>query len=442
MSVTDAADELKLVISIFQKLMQVANGQLRDDQITPLIKRLQFVLEKLQNSMVSESQKHNLHFTDQKTDIPSRPNTLPNTCSLRNTEDTHKPKNFILSKPSSLRVKYIPQEPSVTGDFAISKDVSKSFACSLYNILEGTAKLLQASSASIFMRKGDEMFSICNVSRNLVFPPIFNSHRCSGSLDAEVLASCIALNRYSSEASQNQTSMLLFPIRFHREELVNNNKAIATLHIEGKCLGYQPFGTHDESIAYFSSILIGELISRIPQIDWFNTFYEPIAQHIVAPFVPAKQVLPILRKPPKEAPPGQSSSFGSPVDAASNAVFHEVQEFVPQILIKRDVIPQKTLMPITSGLSLSPSLREVRTFVDNIHNCWRKGVDCNINYLEKEHEVQMELKELRANLVNTRKELETTKDRLRLYELDGYDYKREYKDLCVELESFIRQRNT
>ncbi|CCW59937.1 unnamed protein product [Phytomonas sp. EM1] len=422
--------------------MQVKDGQLRDDQITPLIKRLQSVSEKLQNDVTSERKNHLSVLSVPKMEIPSKPNAVLHMRSIRSSEDAHKPKNFVLSKPSSLRVKSIPQVASRSGELPMPKDVANSFACTLYNILEGTVKLVQASSGSIFMRKGDEMFSICNVSRNLIFPPIVNSHRCSGSVDAEVLGSCIALNRYSFDASQSPTSMLVFPVRLHREELVSDSKAIATLHIEGKNLSSQPFGIHDESIAYFSSILIGELISRAPQLDWFNTFYEPITQHIVAPFSPAKPALPVLRKPPKEVTLGQSSSFSASLDAVSNSVFHEVQQFVPQPLIKREVLSQKTLMPMTSGLSLAPSLREVRSFVDNIHSCWKKGVDSNISFLAKEREIEMELKRLRTNLDNTKKELEATKNRLRLYELDGYDYKREYKDLCVELESFLRQRNT
>lgn len=461
MSGQDVAEELKLIVNILDTL-STSQGVVRRDQVIPLMSRLSAASEKLWS--VPEplargkdvSKTGSLSHTFGNLDNNSFSSRSIRAAALPVAVPT--PKNRqVVTKPSSIKVRPIPRETPPSDSVKISSEVAHCITSSLYNILEGTTALVRASSSSIFVRQGDEVVSIVNVSKKLSFPPQLVRHRAVGSPDAEVLGSGIALNQRAADGGPACASILIFPIYSMSNLHEVKGRPIATLHVENKLQGMAPFDEMDECICYFASCLMGELMSRVPQMDWLNNFYDPITQHIVSPFKAAAILtLPSVYKTPE--PEGirdrkeRKTKFKVPIETTlstrnvkdtsspiSSSVIEDIENCVTKMLIKRESLADSGRQP-SCGLIQLPTLREVKSFLENIEECWKESVTTSIGLTESDRELQLEVRQLRAGLIEANRKYNDAAERLRLYELDIDDYKREYKDMKTEFEVYLRKQ--
>ncbi|RNF11838.1 hypothetical protein TraAM80_00672 [Trypanosoma rangeli] len=433
-------DELKLLADIIDTLSSTEQG-LRPDQMVPLTLRLRRAVDIIATT-----------FSDQKTCIqkrfgekerPRRADGLPeltqqvkHSLGMPPLVSTRKP---VVTRPSSISAYPVPREKAPQGHLVISKEVSRCLACTLYNILEGSTRLLKASFAHIFVRKDDEMISIANCAAHLSFPPQLVRHKCLGSLDADVLGSGIALNQHIADGSKTTSSLLIFPV-FASDP--PSQRALAVVHVENKLQGSAPFNNEDEAILLTTTQLIGGLMSCFPQMDWIKRFYDPVTQHILAPFVPRKKN-PLSR----ERTAGNQHSFITETvidaDYSSDAIyFKKIEECEVPRLIRRDAFPRlATQKPLAEGLSATPSLREVAAYIENMHSCWSRTVSSNVKFSEEERFNQVELKALRRELVRIKALYAEVEEQLRLYRLEGQDYEEEFRGIRGELDAYLRRRD-
>ncbi|EPY29381.1 hypothetical protein AGDE_09984 [Angomonas deanei] len=292
----ETAEEIKLISSILQRLVNNSDSSpIRKDHLQPLISRLDTVSLALnkKEDVSNEPKGRNALAGKEGTSAAGKEKKstkAPAAVSERRDKPT--------LKPPSLLARPVPREKAPQDGVLISKEVSKAFSCTLYNALESVTRLTDSKSAHIFVRRGDEMLSIANVGVNLSFPPQLVHHNCLGSVDTDVLSSGISLNRaICNGAHSGAVPLLIFPI--YPKHLLQQvcETPIAVLHLE-KRLG-DSFTAVDETFCYSASNLIGEVLSRVNGMEWTDHFYDPVTQHIVAPFAPTK-----LAKLPKLATAG------------------------------------------------------------------------------------------------------------------------------------------
>lgn len=457
MNATEVSDELKLIVRILDKLSEHSNG-IRRDQVQPLLVRLTSASENVLKIHPNEV------IATKESDISRSVAVVPGTdafCTSSSGKTNRsvlstsvKPRPKVLSKSSRVKPLPIPRSPIPSDPVRISKEVVQSFTTSLYNLVEGTACLLRAASCSVYVRQGDEMISIVNVRKKLSFPPQLERHRVVGSNDAEVLGSGIALNQRVTDRSKGGTSVLIFPIFSVPHLHAKKGPPIATIHVENKLQGLSWFDALDESIIFLASCLIGELMFRVPQMDWISNFYDPITQHIVSPFIPAAVLsLPSVKshsldeKEPRKKTVRISAGLGtlttentrdksSPLN--SNVV-NAVENYIPQQLIKRESLPIAAKSP-SCGLLQLPTPREVKSFLENIEECWKDSVTASVNLTETDRGLQMEVRRLRLALENLQRLYSTATEKLRLYELNTSDYQQEFKEMKAEFEVYTRNQ--
>ncbi|RNE96654.1 uncharacterized protein Tco025E_09677 [Trypanosoma conorhini] len=433
-------DELRLLADILDTLSNTEQG-LRPDQLAPLTLRIRRAVDVIATSSVEKKTCVQKSFSERER--PRRADGLPElTQQVKYSLGTsplvltRKP---VVKKPSSISAFPVPREKIPQGQLAVSKEVSRCLACTLYNILEGSTRLLKASFAHVFVRKDDEMVSIANCAARLSFPPQLVRHKCLGSLDADVLASGIALNQHIADGSKITSSLLIFPV-FASDP--PSQRALAVVHVENKLQGSVAFNNEDEAILLTTAQLIGGLMSRFPQMDWIKRFYDPVTQHILAPFVPRKKI--IL---PRERAYSNQHSFITETsvyaDYSSDAMyFKKIEECEVPRLIRRDALPRlATQKPLAQGLSAAPSLREVAAYVENMHSCWSRTVSSNVKFSEEERSNQVELKALRRELARIKALYAEAEEQLRLYRLEGQDYEEEFRGIRGELDAYLRRRD-
>ncbi|CUG91201.1 Hypothetical protein, putative [Bodo saltans] len=348
---------------------------------------------------------------------------------------------FKVLKPSSIRVAQVSREQAPTSSAAISKDVGKYVSAAIYNVLESVANLTGASSAHVFLREGSEMVSIANVGQKLSFPPKLVRQSCQGSLAAGVMSSGIAVNQRVLEASNRSlsTSTLAFPVRSRFGGGVNN-PILGVVQVNNKHGGPGCFSEVDENVVNIAGTFIGELMSKFP-IDWSDAFYDPITQHKMAPFAPRGYGN--MRLHDKEATIFITSEKHSSGDASSHTgrpLAEVLDTFVPPQLISRVTLPlvQTTGGPV--GLGAAPSLREVDTYMENLHDCWRRSVELNVSHSQSDRTKGKELKQLREDLNHHRTRCAKVEEELRLHTLDSDDYNKEYATLKQELDNYLRTK--
>lgn len=470
MNVQEISEELKLIVNILNRLSNTADG-IRPDQIKPVIERLNKAsegLEKIQMPVKRpprEEQHLNRSVPVVHGSLSGDPGALGNISKINRSSifqgAPQVPAKPMITKPSSVKALPVPRNKPPSDSVKISKEVAQVLTSSLYNIVESTTSLLRAGSCSIFIRQEDEMVSIVNVSRKLTFPPQLIRHRTVGSFDAEVLGSGIALNQRVSDGSQSTASMLIFPIFPMANTHEKKGQAIATFHVENKLQGMTSFDERDESILYFATCLVGELMSRVPQMDWISNFYDPITQHIVCPFKPAAILaLPSICKAPDQQTPPEGKKTkkarirSNPVSTTTTLstentrdrssplspdVVKEIENCITNLLIKRESLPETAKQP-TVGLVQLPTLREVRSFLDNIEECWKESVASSVSLTESDREIQMEVRRLRFALEQAQQQHRDALEKLRLYELGTPDYQQEYKEMRSELEAYLKKQ--
>nr|CCC93648.1 conserved hypothetical protein [Trypanosoma congolense IL3000] len=431
--------ELKLIAEILSTLAN-SSQQLNALHVAPLTDRIHRAVEVIESSAREFVQVPSKDVAEGER--PRRADCLPELVTEGKITHTQRCpgviKTKVVTKPSSVLAYRIPRERIPDGPLQISKEVSKFIAASLYNILECASRITKASSSHIFVRRDDEMLSIANCSAKLAFPPQLVHHRCLGSLDAEVLGSGIALNQYTVDSSQVTSSTLIFPVFTTNSP---RQSAVAVVHMENKCQGTTPFGKADEGVILTTSQLIGQLMSMFPQMDWINSFFDPITQHILAPFEPPKK----LPKPTKRVtrdgnnPSERSDDTGTCID---DCYWKKIEECEPQLLIKREALPRlgsKKTQP--QGLSAVPTLREIDAYVENMESCWSRGISNYVGLSEEEHSNNIELKVIRRELTRLKALYENSEEQLRLYRLQGGDYEEGYRSIKAELDNYIHNRN-
>lgn len=457
MNASEISDELKLICRILDKLSDHSNV-IRRDQVEPLMTRLSRASENLLKIKPNEI-KEIKEIDNSKsaaviagTDASCASSSGKVGKSVSTASIKTRPK--VISKSSRMKALPIPRSPIPSDPVRISKEVAQSFTTSLYNLVEGTTCLLRAASCSVYVRQGDEMISIVNVRKKLSFPPQLERHRVVGSNDAEVLGSGIALNQRVSDGSKGGTSVLIFPIFSVPNLHTKKGPPIATIHVENKLQGLSSFDDLDESIVFLSSCLIGELMSRVPQMDWISNFYDPITQHIVSPFIPAVLLsLPSVKshsldeRETRKKTVKISACLGtlttentrdksSPLNLT---VVNAVENYIPQQLIKRESLPITGKSP-SCGLLQLPTPREVKSFLENIEECWKDSVTASVNLTETDRGLHMEVRRLRLALENLERLYSTATKKLRLYELNTADYQQEFKEMKAEFEAYARNQ--
>lgn len=339
---------------------------------------------------------------------------------------------FQVKKPSSVRVAQIARDTPPPTSTGVNREIAKNVAASLYNVLETLTILTQSSSAHVFVRVGDEMVSIVNVGVKLSFPPKLNRHNCQGSIASGVMASGVAINQRVMEPGRPITGMLVFPIR---KKIGGGAEAptIGVLQMHNKYGGPGVFTEVDENILNIGSSIIGDMLSKFP-IEWTESFYDPITQHIVAPFVPKGANS--LRL---EDPEGTIFITATDPSAGKKPLVEALDSFVSPQLIRRIVLPlsqNNEKAPV--GLGAAPSLKEVDAYLNNLHDCWRKSVEMNINQTQLERQRSKEMKQLRDDLKVHKSKHAEVEEELRLHTLDSDDYRREYSTLKQELDEYLR----
>ncbi|KAG5463878.1 hypothetical protein LSCM1_00051 [Leishmania martiniquensis] len=435
----NVTEEIYLVANIIDRLL-LTNGSLRADQLAPLVKRLRATAGEL--SSIHSKPQHCLPLSP----VPRKTKGLQGTVGgakqrFVKLQQSRTLSQFVVAREQTQRGLSISPSRKNTGDsnVFVSPEVSESVCCALYNLLEGATRLLRASHGHIFVKRGDDMFSIANVSRKLTFPPLQVHHGCLGSADAEVLGSSIALNRHIDEDGR-KSAVLIFPI-YKNPTGSGPREPIATIHVERKEHAVGPFTENDECILYFASVFCSELMSRIPQLNFLEAFYDPSTQHIIAPFEPhCPVVLPPIE--PGVVPPlgGPGKHFSEDPDYAAQAVSHLTQKMnahVAEILVRRESLPSSNTKPFAPGVAHMPSMLEIQAYADNLLSCWRKNMSDNVRLLESDRGTQQDLKLARKELAVTRLQLATAAEKLRLYELDACDYKREYGAMKSELSAYL-----
>lgn len=455
--------ELHLLTTILERLLESApNGNVRKDQLEPLASRLRSAVGSLQTAASVAPA------PPTETERPAGPKALHSFAPSRPTADDLHPhaagkptrSNFSAKKnhgaiarsseaeqataarrsaatrPSSLRVVPIPRLAPPSDRLLVSKEVIRVFTCTLYNALEAVAAVTEAASASILVKVGDEMVSVANVASKLTFPPKLNRRRCQESMDAEVLGSGVAINQRIDDPTSATHSVLIFPVYARGAIRSGRHRAMATLRLENKASGKKFFDAFDESLAFFASGLIGEIMTRV-EIDWLENFFDPATQHIVAPFEPVRVTgLPFLRGPSAPRAGREELTTAKRADLAS-----KIDSFAEEVLIERVTDPHLVEKATVTGLSVMPSLREVRNYVENVQDCWARNVTSNVNLMEDERDGQIELLALRRQLTQTHDSLTDRDERLRLYQLEGSDYKQEYRGIKKELDAYIQRRD-
>lgn len=348
--------------------------------------------------------------------------------------------HFQVKKPSSVRVAQVARDAAPVSAAAASREIARNISIAIYNVLESVANLTHAASAHLYLRIGDEMVSITNVSQKLNFPPKLVRQGCQGSIAAGVMASGIAVNQRHLEPGRQLASALVFPLRSTFNTLGEHSASIGAIQLSNKGGGGGNtcgFTEVDENVANIASVLIGEMLGKFPGVDWTEFFYDPITQHMVAPFVPRGQSTARLVD-------DEATVFITAADALTRKPLVEaVDSFVPPQLIRRVTLPLTSAAPTASlitGLGAAPSLREVDTYLSNLHDCWRKSVELNVQQSHSERSKTKEMKALREDLNVHRAKCAKIEEELRLHTLDSNDYHREYSSLKQELDAYLRAK--
>ncbi|RHW69465.1 hypothetical protein DPX39_100054800 [Trypanosoma brucei equiperdum] len=432
-------DELKLIAEMLDTFARTRPEF--HHQVGPLPDRIRGAIGPIESALRESGRTMTGDFTEKER--PKRADGLPELVNEgRQTPGqrrSNEGKKVVITKPSSVTAYRIPREKVPGGPLQISKEVSKYIAATLYNILEGATRISKASSSHIFIRKDDEMISIANCAARLAFPPQLVHHRCLGSVDAEVLGSGIALNQYTVDSSRVTSSLLIFPV-FTTE--TPRKSAVAVVHMENKCQGTMPFSKSDEGVILTTSQLIGQFMSMFPQMDWVNSFFDPVTQHILAPFEPKKR----LPKPTRRGWKGKVSVTTEEPGAVESQIdenyWRKIEECEPPLLIKRESLPRLGSNKASpQGLSAVPTLREIDAYVENMQSCWNRGISNYVGLSEEEHSNNIELKVVRRELTRIKALYEEAEEQLRLYRLEGQDYECGFRSIKGELDSYIRKRN-
>ncbi|EPY31274.1 hypothetical protein STCU_03536 [Strigomonas culicis] len=437
----ESVEDLQLVISVFKKLLGSSpDSTLRHDQLDPLVVRLERVAASLSaatqqkgtnNTSSLDAAAENVASPTRRTAKKADPRGVGASSKTGNVLPNRATK--VVTKPSALIARPVPRESAPTDHLMISKGVARSLTCTLYNILEGTVRLVRGTSGSIFIRRDDDMLSIVNVNATLSFPPQLVNHRCLGSLDMDVMSSGIALNRrVNSGAPSHAVPLLIFPVYAISSLEAARGDAMATIHIE-KASRVGSFDVSDEGMLYHAACIVGELFSRVPQMDWVEHFYDPVTQHIIAPFDPQKSV---------RLPPLKASGDGVSEDSAVHAeLMKKITASPKEALVKREALPlSHTMKAVVQGLSPTPTLREVGVYLENMQDSWKKGVTNTVKMAEEDRSSQVEMKILRRQLLDTQGKLDTATEQLRLYQLNTDDYKTEYGGLREELNAYLHRK--
>lgn len=425
--------------NIIDRLL-AANGSLRADELAPLIKRLRVAAGELSH-IDQQSQSGPVLSPFSRNGDGTEGNGGGSRQGLSKLQLSKSLTSLAATRKQIRECRTASATSKKTGDSKVfvSSEISQSVCCALYNLLEGTTRLLRASHGHIFVKRGGDMFSIANVSRKLGFPPLQVHHRCLGSADAEVLGSSIALNRNVNEAGR-KSAVLIFPVHTLLSE-GGHGEPIATIHVERREHAFFPFSESDEYTLHFASLFCGELMSRIPQINFLETFYDPSTQLIVAPFEPyCPVVLPPIERgivPMLGGAGKQSSEDPEYAARAVSQLTRRISARAPEILVRRESRPSNNTKPFAPGVALMPSLLEIKAYVENLQSCWKKNMLDNVDLLELDRGTQQDLKVARSELAATRRELAATADKLRLYELGAWDYKREYGAIKSELDAYM-----
>lgn len=443
-SMEEVREEICLVASIIDKLLDT-NEALRADQLLPLTRRLRSAADAIA-AIDGTATTATLTTLSPLMKAPRNVDIVGVVSKVSGGRGVRKPQGALGSARSPVRQKVGPskQSPAPASSEAgapqlhVSSEVSRSFCCSLYNILEGAVTLLRASHGHIFVKKKDEMASIANVSQKLVFPPQQVHYRCMGNADAEVLGSSIALNRFTEDASK-KSALLVFPI-FACDRSCQSRTAIATIHVERREHVFEPFNNTDECTLYFAAMFCGELMSRVPHLDWLDSFFDPTTQHIVAPFVPYKPVtLPGIQRSVNKC--DGAAEAASPGNDTRPAIVSQLTDKIDaqgtQVLIRRESLPSRHSKPFAPGVIHMPSLLEIQAYVDNLQSCWKKNMTENVELLEADRGTQQDLKAIRSELGSTRRQLAAANEKLRLYELETKDYRQEYGALKSEFNTYM-----
>lgn len=434
----EVKDEICLVASIIDRLL-AANDSLRADQLAPLSKRLRVAAGRLTQGFQPTQSGLNYSFAARSADVADGVAGAARPPATKLPPAKSPPPRVPASQKEGKKSASAGSPQRHTKIF-VSREVSQAMCCSLYNLLEGTARLLRASHAHIYVKRGDDVFSIANVSRKLVFPPRQLHHRCLGNANAEVLGSSIALNRHIHEA-ERKSSVLIFPVYSQNEVSGEPRVPIATLHVERKDFAFAPFDETDECMMYFASHFCGELMSRIPQLDLLEAYYDPSTQHIVAPFEPFSPVsLPPMSRLGASTFGGLDSQSPEEAEYAARALKQmrrKMNARNAEILVRRESLPAANSKPFAPGVTHMPSLLEIQAYVENLQSCWKKNLSENVDLLEQDRGTQQDLKTMRAELAATRRQLAAAADRLRLYELEASDYKAEYGAMKSELNAYM-----
>lgn len=444
MQTSEIAQEIALVSTIIEKLLS-SNHALEENELRPLVKRLRIAADNLSvikntTSACAEVQRR---FPLQKEDTSSKGCPPVNYSDCGGSKKLLGVKSSNESKVISKVVTPLPRATAKKNNAAVLKEGSIIFASSLYNLLESVTTVLRATSGHIFVKKGDEMVSIANVATKLTFPPQLTRSRCLGNPDADVLSSGIALNR-SVEEPGKLCALLIFPIYRSRKNSEGKGVPLATIHLERSGCAFQDFNRNDECVLYFASIFSGELMSRAPDVNWIDNFFDPVTQHAVAPFrVPIGTPLPVILGTTHRGS-DESSALPTPAEQMEarrrSSLFRRVEDQPPEVLIRREALPAVNMKPFAAGMVPMPSLLEVQAYVENLCGCWQKNVTSNVDLLEADRDLQLEVKSLRKELITTRRLLSTATENLRLYELGTTDYTAEYKNMKLELDMYINGR--
>lgn len=439
----DAKEEICLVASIIEKLLE-SNELLRADQLAPLTKRLRSAADAIgasarlaTNAAASASLPRAMRSADAAA-TAAKP--VGGKDARRTQSSTNRASNSTRRKVVARgQLSTSPHSAGDTQPLHVSSDVTQSLCCTLYNILEGTVNLLRASEGHIFVKRGDDMAAIANVSKKLVFPPQQLHFRCMGNADAEVLGSSIALNRFTEDIGK-KGALLIYPIFGTDATSGQSQIPVATIHVERKEHVFESFNYHDECVLYFASLYCGELMSRIPQFDWLESFYDPATQHIVAPFVPYRPAtLPKIRQVPRASCDNTAtrSAGGDNLPLIVSQVTEKMEAHSKEVLIRRETLPSRTSKPFAPGVTHMPTLLEIQAYVDNLQSCWKKNMAANVDLLETDRSTHQNLKGVRSELISTRRQLNAANEKLRLYELESKDYKFEYGALKSELNTYM-----
>lgn len=214
-------------------------------------------------------------------------------------------------------------------------------------------------------------------------------------------------------------------------------------------------------------------MTRMPSyaVDWSVNFFDPIALHVVKPFVPFSRS-PICHGVRQQGDGGEEDDFfltslenadGS-VDAVADTM-RRLKDHVPEQLIHRAVIngsahtntansatallpsvpaataaAASTAASAVAGLGQAPTLKEIDSYLLNLHGSWQQSVRTVMDQQAAEQGRSREMKAVREELRLAKRHIAAIEEELRLSKLDAGSYKAEYSDLHNELQVYLKKK--